>query len=445
MYRTVKPVQENAGGGRAQIMITLDDYRAVAGEDTIEDIYQKASALQGRRVTHINSTSQGGGVAEILNSLVPLMNDVGIGAVWKVIPGNPDFFTLTKGFHNALQGASIELNEEREQLYVTTSEAFSTLCEIDADLVIVHDPQPLPLIQFYDKSKPWVWRCHIDLTHPNAQLWDFLKPFVQRYDLCVVSSEAYKKDDVPVEQRIIFPAIDPLSPKNMELPWETVCELVRKAGIPMDKPVITQVSRMDKWKDPEGLLEVFELVRKRVDCRLVYCYSSSVDDPEGTGVLSRIRSKAKGLAETGDVVFVEGTDPILVNAIQRFSNVMVQKSIREGFCLCVTEALWKGKPAVGTNVGGIPIQIREAENGFLVDPGDNERFADRIVQLLEDPDLAEKMGQKGKEVVRQNFLITRLLSDYLYLLSDLLWRQEGEHDEPLTYSEESQQLCICNP
>lgn len=425
-------------------MKTLDDYRAVVGEDTIDDIFRRAVALHGKRVTHINSTREGGGVAEILNSLVPLMNDVGIGAVWKVIPGNPDFFSLTKGFHNALQGASIELNEEREQLYVTTSEAYSTLCDINADLVVVHDPQPLPLIQFLEKTTPWIWRCHIDLSHPNAQLWDFLKPFVQKYDLCVVSSETYKQDDLPVEQRIVFPAIDPLSPKNMDLPTDTVLELVRKAGIPMDKPVITQVSRMDTWKDPEGLLKVFELVKEKVDCRLVYCYSSSVDDPEGNGVLSRTRDKAKKLAETGDVIFVEGTDPLLVNAIQRFSDVLVQKSIREGFCLCVTEALWKGKPVVASNVGGIPIQIREAENGFLVDPGDTRRFAEQIVRLLENPDLAEEMGQRGKEIVRQNFLITRLLSDYLDLLSSLLWKQGDEDDLPVTSAVESQNLSICN-
>jgi trehalose synthase len=404
---------------------SLDEYREVVGDQVIGEIYAKARPLQGKRVTHINSTSQGGGVAEILSSLVPLMNDVGIDTDWRVLHGTSDFFTITKKFHNALQGGSINLSDIKKRLYIQTNEAYSTYCHIDSDCVIVHDPQPLPIIKFYKKRVPWIWRCHVDLSHPNSGLWDFLKTFIMRYDEVIVSSDAYRKEGLPMEQRIIHPAIDPLSLKNMELSNKDIFKYIRKSGIPTDKPVITQVSRMDIWKDPEGLLEIFKLVKEKVDCRLLYCYDMASDDPEGNAVYQRTYRKARKLVEAGDVIFVLGNSQILVNAIQRFSTVLVQNSIKEGFCLCVTEGLWKGKPVVATKVGGIPHQLIEAENGFLVDPKDKAAFADRIVQLLRNPDMAEYMGMRAKETVRENFLITRLLLDYLNLLDDVLCKRNG--------------------
>ena len=409
---------------------SLDEYRQVVGDDVIGEIYAKARGLMGKRVVHVNSTSQGGGVAEILSSLVPLMNDVGVETDWRVLHGNPDFFTITKKFHNALQGGSLNLTDIKKQLYIQANEAFSTYFHIDADCVIVHDPQPLPLIKFYKKKVPWVWRCHVDLSVPDEALWDFLKAFIMRYDIAIISSEMYRKEGLPVEQRIIHPAIDPLSLKNMELSKKDVLKYVQKAGIPTDKPLITQVSRMDIWKDPEGLLEIFKLVKEKVDCRLLYCYDMASDDPEGNTVLQRTYRKAKKLVENGDVLFVVGNSQILVNAIQRISTVLVQNSIKEGFCLCVTEGLWKGKPVVATRVGGIPHQLVEAENGFLVDPLDREAFADRVVQILQNPDMAEQMGRKGKETVRKNFLTTRLLLDYLDLLNDVLWGSNGNGGLP---------------
>ena len=409
---------------------SLDAYRQVVGDEVIGEIYAKARGLMGKRVVHVNSTSQGGGVAEILSSLVPLMNDVGVETDWRVLHGNPDFFTITKKFHNALQGGSLNLTDIKKQLYIQANEAFSTYCHIDADCVIVHDPQPLPLIKFYKKKVPWVWRCHVDLSVPDEALWDFLKAFIMRYDIAIISSEMYRKEGLPVEQRIIHPAIDPLSLKNMELSKKDVLKYVQKAGIPTDKPLITQVSRMDIWKDPEGLLEIFKLVKEKVDCRLLYCYDMASDDPEGNTVLQRTYRKAKKLVENGDVLFVVGNSQIVVNAIQRISTVLVQNSIKEGFCLCVTEGLWKGKPVVATKVGGIPHQLIEAENGFLVDPLDREAFADRVVQILQNPDMAEQMGRKGKETVRKNFLTTRLLLDYLDLLNDVLWGCNGNGGLP---------------
>jgi len=401
-------------------MRSLKDYREIVGDEVIYTIYKKARRLYGKRVLHINSTYYGGGVAEILSSLVPLMNNIGIEADWRILHGTPDLFTITKKFHNALQGDSINLTEIKKQLYVGANEDFSIYCHIDADCVIVHDPQPLPLIKFYKKRQPWVWRCHIDLTDPNRELWEFLEGFVLRYDTVVFSNEKCKKEDLPVEQRIIPPSIDPLSPKNKELSEEDILKYIKKEGIPTNKPIITQVSRMDPWKDPEGLLEVFKRVKEKIDCRLVYCYDIALDDPEATEVYSKVYRKAKKFIEKGEVIFIVGKNQILVNAIQRFSTVLVQNSIREGFCLAVTEALWKGKPAVATNVGGIPLQIRDDEDGFLVEPYDTDQFANRIIKILQDPSIIQEMAKKGKERIRKNFLITRLLSDYLDLLNDII-------------------------
>lgn len=401
-------------------MTSLDDYRELVGDKIIGEIHRKASRLQGKTIVHVNSTFMGGGVAEILNSLVPLMNDIGIKADWRTLHGAPDFFTITKKFHNALQGDSINLTEIKKQLYAQTNETFCSYCHIDDDCVIVHDPQPLPIIKYCKKTQPWIWRCHVDLTEPNEELWEYLKGFLLRYDMVILSNEKYKKEDLPVEQRIIYPSIDPLSLKNKGLSEGDIFKYVQKAGIPTDKPVITQVSRMDQWKDPEGLLDVFKLVKERVDCRLVYCYDLALDDPEGMEVYSRVQRKANRLTEKGDVLFVVGNSEILVNAIQRFSTVVVQNSIREGFCLAVTEALWKEKPVVATNVGGIPLQVKDGQNGFLVEPHDTKSCADRLIQILQNPDMAKQMGRKGKKIVRDNFLITRSLLDYLDLLNDVI-------------------------
>lgn len=401
-------------------MTSLDDYRELVGDKIIGEIHRKASRLQGKTIVHVNSTFMGGGVAEILNSLVPLMNDIGIKADWRTLHGTPDFFTITKKFHNALQGDPINLTEIKKQLYAQTNETFCSYCHIDDDCVIVHDPQPLPIIKYCKKTQPWIWRCHVDLTEPNEELWEYLKGFLLRYDMVILSNEKYKKEDLPVEQRIIYPSIDPLSLKNKGLSEGDILKYVRKAGIPTDKPVITQVSRMDQWKDPEGLLDVFKLVKERVDCRLVYCYDLALDDPEGMEVYSRVQRKANRLTEKGDVLFVVGNSEILVNAIQRFSTVVVQNSIREGFCLAVTEALWKEKPVVATNVGGIPLQVKDGQNGFLVEPHDTKSCADRLIQILQNPDMAKQMGRKGKKIVRDNFLITRSLLDYLDLLNDVI-------------------------
>ena len=394
-------------------MLNLEDFRGIVEDKTLAEIYAKARGLYGKHIVHVNSTYMGGGVAEILYSLVMLMNDVGIDTGWRILHATPDFFDITKSFHNALQGADIDLTEEKKNLYLQVNSSYSRFAHLDHDCVIVHDPQPLALIRSYRKRQPWIWRCHIDLTDPNAELWDFLKGFILKYDQVVVSSEKYLKEDLPIDQRLLPPAINPLNNKNIDIPEETILEHIKKAGIPTDKPLIAQVSRLDPWKDPSGVIDIFERVKEKVDCRLLFCYNLASDDPEGVQMYHKTFQKAKKYVDTGDILFVVGNNDLLVNSIQRFADVIIQKSIKEGFCLSVTEALWKKTPVVASNVGGIPLQIVDGESGFLLDPQDIDGFADRIVHILKNPDAAKDLGDKAKEKVRKEFLITRLLSNHL--------------------------------
>jgi len=401
----------------------LEDYRKIVGDEIIGGISGKARNLYGKHILNINSTYQGGGVAEILNNLIPLMNDIGIDAGWRTLHGYPDFFGITKKFHNALQGEEIHFTERKKRVYSQANGDFSAYTHIDHDCVIIHDPQPLPLIKFYKKRQPWIWRCHVDLSKPNDKVWEFLSSFILRYDMVILSNKSYIKKDLPVEQRIVYPAIDPLSSKNMEIPEKDISKYLRKFRVTTDKPIIAQISRFDKWKDPEGVIKVFNLVKEKVDCRLVLCGNIATDDPEGLKMYERVERQAKRLIDKGDIILI--TDPaasnfIFINILQRMSSVMIQKSIKEGFCLAVTEALWKETPVVASNVGGIPLQVKDGENGFLLDPHDTQGFADRIIEILKNPTLAHEMGKKGKEIVRKNFLITRLLSDYLDLLIDTI-------------------------
>ncbi len=401
-------------------MHKLVDYYKIVGDEVISSLYQKARRLYGRRIIHFNSTYQGGGVAEILVSLLPLMNDMGLDVDWNILHGRPDFFTITKKFHNALQGDRINLTEMKKRLYTQASEDFSVFTHIHHDCVVIHDPQPLPLIMHYKKRQPWVWRCHVDLSSPNPEIWDYLKRFILRYDGVIVSSENYRRADLPIQQRIIPPAIDPLAYKNRELTSADVTKYLRKFDIPTDKPLLTQISRFDRHKDPEGVLRVFEMIRKKVDCRLVLCGSMAPDDPEGLEVFERIEAKARAMTENGDVILKTVENDILVNVLQRTSAVIIQKSKKEGFGLTVTEALWKKKPVVASNVGGIRLQIKDGENGFLVAPEDETQFAERIINILQTPALAERLGQNGHIKVKRNYLITRLLSDHLELYNDTI-------------------------
>jgi trehalose synthase len=402
-------------------MKRLEDYRGIVPDEILTDLHRRASKLRDRHVVHMNSTSQGGGVAELLYALVPLMNDVGVDAGWRVLVGSDDFFGVTKKFHNGLQGDRVNLTENKKRLYVQANESFSQYNHIGRhDAVIIHDAQPLPIIRFYKKRQPWIWRCHIDLTSPDPELWEFLKGYIMRYDLMIVSHEQYLRRDLTVEQRVINPAIDPLSQKNIALPERTIARYMKRHDIPLDKPLITQVSRFDKWKDPEGVVEVFKRVRERVDCRLVLAGNMATDDPEGLAIYERVRKRAGSLLANGDVILLLGASDVAINALQRVSSVVLQKSLREGFGLTVSEAMWKGTPVVAGAVGGIPLQVIDGETGFLVDPTDIDQTADRVVALLSDPVLAGAIAERGVEHVREHFLVTRLLGHYLELLGELV-------------------------
>jgi len=373
------------------------EYKKVVGNELIAKIFKKARYIYGRHIVNINSTYFGGGVAQMLTSLILALNDVGIDIGWRILYGTPDFFGVTKKFHNALQGDNIHLTPIKKKIYTEGSAYFSVYTHLKHDAVIIHDPQPLPLIHCYKKEQPWIWRCHIDLSNPNKKLWDYLKTFLLRYDVIIVSHENYIKKDLPIEQRIIYPAINPLSSKNKTLSKNDIDKYLKKFEIPMDKPLITQVSRFDKWKDPLRVMEVFTKVKKKIDCRLVLCGSMATDDPEGMEIYDKV-SEAASEFDKNDIILITAEHDILVNILQNVSKVVIQNSIKEGFGLVVSEALWKGTPVVATNVGGIPLQVQDEKSGFLVDPEDVERMAKKVVYLLENEDKAKEMGKKEKNM-----------------------------------------------
>ena len=398
---------------------SLEMYIEEAGESVISTIHKKVRKLYGTHSVAINSTFMGGGVAEILNSMIPLMNDAGLDTGWRTVHGTPDFYEITKKIHNAMQGNPNGLTDDEKWIYLGVNRDFSIYAHLHHDFVFVHDPQPLPLVRYVRKNQPWVWRCHIDISEPNEEVWKFLRTYLLRYDVMLISSEKYRKPDLPVEQRVVHPAIDPISMKNRDMSEDEIHSHIEHAGIPMDKPIITQVSRMDPWKDPMGVLDVYEQVRRKVDCRLVFVYNLASDDPEGVHVYEEVYDRAEEYVERGDVIFVMGNNALQVNAIQRFSDVVLQKSLREGFCLTVTEAMWKGTAVVATTAGGIPEQITDGVDGYLIDPRDIDQTADRVVQLLKHPEHREEMGRKARETVRERFITTRLILDYIDLMLEL--------------------------
>jgi len=400
-------------------VISLDKYNDVVGDETIEKIFDEASSLSEKTVVHINSTYQGGGVAEILNSLIILMNDVGIKTDWRILHGDLDFFTITKKFHNALQGEKINLSNKKKEIYYINNVNNAIFTHINHDFVIVHDPQPLPIITCYKKKQPWVWRCHIDISDPMKGLWDHLKMFILKYDAMVVSMDKFREKEIPeriMPQYIIRPSVDPLTIKNKKVSDSTISRYLSKSGLNQDKPIICQVSRFDKWKDPEGMVKIFKLIKEKVDCQLVLVGSMATDDPEGQDIFENLE---KTVEDEKDVHLIINASDIVINALQRASSVVIQKSLKEGFAITVSEALWKGTPVVASNVGGIPSQVIDGKNGYLLDPKDYNGFAEKITWLIENPDIAKEMGQYGKEHVKNNFLITRHLLDYIQLLKKI--------------------------
>ncbi len=397
-------------------MITLDDYRKIVGDEKIDEIIREAKPLRGKYVVHINSTFYGGGVAEILDSLVYLMNQVEIKAGWRLIKGIPSFFDVTKSFHNGCQGANTKLTAKVKEIYEGTNFHNSTFMHLEKnDAVIIHDPQVLPLIKFYKKNQPWIWRCHIDITKPNKKLWNYLKNFINLYDEMIISDECYRKKDIKIPQTIIMPSINPLNERNKRVSKQKAKSILSEHGIKFNKPIISQISRFDVWKDPSGVVDSFRKTRKYANCQLVLLGNFATDDPEGFKVYQEIVKKVKG---EKDITVLLADSILIVNALQAVSEVVLQKSLREGFALTVSEALWKETPVIGGNVGGIPNQIINGKNGYLVNNIDE--CSDRTIELLKNDKLRKKMGKFGRELVRENFLITRHLLDYIKLLKRVM-------------------------
>ncbi|HEV8716844.1 MAG TPA: glycosyltransferase [Candidatus Binatia bacterium] len=388
---------------------TVDDYEPLVSAETIARIKDKARPLHGLHVAHVNSTYYGGGVAELLTSLTLLMNSLGIKTEWRTILGRPDFFSITKKMHNALQGGEINLTELKLQIYEEVVYENALRNQLDHDFVIVHDPQPLPLITHFRKTGPWIWRCHLDLSSPHPELWRYLTPFIEQYDAVILTLQEYAQA-LRTPQVFFLPAIDPFSIKSRTLSNEDLDERLRHYGIPTDLPLAVQISRFDRWKDPEGVIQAFTLARKQVPCTLVLLGNVATDDPEGQEVYESLLR-----CREDRVLILSHQDTALVNALQRRAAVVLQKSLREGFGLTVTEALWAGAPVIGGNVGGIRAQIEDGVNGFLV--SSVAEAAERIVQLLKDKELRTRLGQRARQTVRERFLLTRLLEQYLDLFN----------------------------
>jgi trehalose synthase len=393
-------------------MSLLDTYREVTPKGTIDFLRCLAEKVRGRKILHVNSTRVGGGVAEILRSLVPLLQDIGLEARWEVITGTEDFFTVTKSFHNALQGQEQDLSSALLQTYVEVNQKNARNLSLDGDYVIIHDPQPAALILHKPGGGKWIWRCHIDISHPQRKVWNFLRQYVVQYDGAIFSLPRFAQR-LPIPQFLIFPSIDPLSDKNRELSTQEQEQILDRLNIPRDKPILLQVSRFDRFKDPLGVIQAYRLVKKHHDARLILAGGGATDDPEGERVLTEVRQAAQN--DPDILVLLLPPDANLeINALQRAATIVLQKSLREGFGLTVAEAMWKGKPVIGGFAGGITVQLVYGVTGFTVNSPEGAAF--RIHHLLENPEVMAKMGEDAREYVRQNFLITRHLGDYLALM-----------------------------
>jgi trehalose synthase len=402
--------------------VNIADYELIVGKSAIDELKLVAAKLGGKVIQNINSTFTGGGVAEILSRMVPLLTQLGVDARWNVIKGDDAFFQVTKKFHNALHGRDERITPEDFAVFQETTQKNLGEMELSGDILFIHDPQPVGLIvRKKELGKKWIWRCHIDVSHPNEEVWNFVQPFVVQYDAAVFSAPSFSRE-LPIRQFLISPSIDPLSDKNRELPPETIDSVLAKYGIPKDKPIITQVSRFDYLKDPVGVIEAFEMAKKSVDCRLVLAGGTATDDPESDKVLAEVRERAGDNPDI-HVLLIPPNSDIEINALQSASTIIVQKSLREGFGLTVSEALWKAKPVIASAVGGIPLQVKNKLTGLLSHGIPGTAYALR--QLLTNPDYARSLGNNGREHVRHNFLITRHLKDYLLLFLAL------EHQEDI--------------
>ncbi len=403
---------------------SVDAYREIVGEEAVLELKKLAEPLRGLRLAHVNATPYGGGVSELLRSVVPLERDLGINADWRVISGDEKFFNVTKKFHNALQGMEGEMEKEDEETYFVYSIRNAQLFDTNYDVVIVHDPQPAAIRAFFKAFHPksstkWVWRCHIDTSQPNPAYWSFLKDFIDDYEAVVFTMPEFVPADFK-HQKMFFipPAIDPLSPKNLPLPEDLAKKLLAWLGMYPEERFITQISRFDPWKDPFGAIEVWRMVKQEFpDLHFALVGSMALDDPEGWEIYGRIMEVDLQEPQLHVFTNLTGVSNIEVNAFQKLASVVIQNSIREGFGLVVSEALWKETPVVANKTGGIQMQLAEG-GGFLV--SSIEECAEGVIYLLKNPEEAKTIGRQGKEGVRKNFLITRLLRDELRCLTSVL-------------------------
>jgi trehalose synthase len=395
----------------------IEQYSGIAPKGDLLLLGRLSERLRNKSFLHINSTRAGGGVAEILQRMIPILEELGIDARWEVITGDERFFDITKKIHNALQGNPEKITEEMWVYHREVNRRNAEKLDLDADAVLIHDPQPAPLIEFKKNGK-WIWRCHIDVSGPVKDVSDHIGRYCRKYDAAVfsVAKFAWAMD---VDEFIIPPSIDPLSDKNRDLEDEEIKAVMEQFRIPLDRPMVLQVSRFDRFKDPLGVIEAYRMVKKYNDCILVLAGSPATDDPEGEAVLQEVRNYASDDPDIYILLLPAFSDR-QINALQRAATVILQKSVKEGFGLTVSEAMWKGKPVIGGAVGGIPLQIVHGINGFLVHSVEGAAF--RIRQFLNNPEMVVRMGEKAKEYVRKNFLITRQTRDYLsiwhYLESD---------------------------
>lgn len=416
-------MQEIRTPGLQQVVLSeksLADYAPVVGDEVIAELERLAKPLQGARVLHINATAYGGGVAEMLHTLVPLMRSAGLEAEWRIISGNDDFFAVTKSMHNALQGMDLDLTPAAQAAYLHANVDNAVYFQDEFDYVVVHDPQPAALraLRPADPGR-WIWRCHIDLTAANPKYWNFLRPYIQEYDAAIFTMPDYVKKDLKIGKvAIVPPAIDPLSPKNAPMSDEEAHAIVRLYGMDPDRPLLVQVSRFDPWKDPLGVIDVYRAVKREfAGVQLVLAGSMAHDDPEGMEYYHRTKDYADGDPDIHLLSNLDGVGNVEINAFQRAAAVVLQKSLREGFGLTISEGLWKGRPVIGGNVGGIPLQIENGVTGYLVNSV--EECIDCTLKLMRSSKLSEEMGKRGREVVRHNFLSTANLRNYLRLFNEL--------------------------
>jgi len=402
-------------------MSRINDYAPIVGSSTIEELYLLAERLRGKTVQNINSTAVGGGVAEILSRILPLLHDLGVNVLWDVIKGNEKFFNLTKRIHNALHGVAETFGPGELDYLVEVNRQNAKEVLRGAEITFVHDPQPVALVEEKrSRGGKWIWRCHIDFTNPQPDVWEFLRTFVESYDAAVFSAPAFSRP-LAIRQVLISPSIDPLSDKNKDLPEDLINSVCERFGLNRDRPLVTQISRFDYLKDPVGVIRAYKMVKEHVDCQLVLAGGGATDDPEGMKVLAEVQQEAASDPDIFVLFLPPGSD-IEINALQRASDLILQKSLKEGFGLTVAEALWKAKPVIASAVGGIPLQIAHKYSGIL--SHSIEGTAYYIKQLLNAPQYAERLGVNGREHVKNNFLITRHIKDYLLLFLSLYEQED---------------------